>query len=231
MQVTALLVAVLLIGFVAAQTTAPTRPPGPGFDVTAKQCFGATCTGLCDGFTTAGGVCHQSRRNNTQYESLYCNENGVCMSLQIYMGAGCNGRVFPSRRIANQCDGANACPFRWSSFNYLGNFRLQINFNCTSDCTTGCELEGIVDTRSCWNLGKISGTVDSIDSCRWINADLFQTNPSSGSTCSRNNVVVRNSIEENVCFVEFGGIGSSTYQCEGAPPPKGAKVIKTAKKL
>ena len=120
---------------------------------------------------------------------------------------------------------------RWSSFNYLNNSKLQINWNCSSDCISNCEVAGIVDITTCWDLGRISGTLDYMGPCRWINADLFQTNPSSGSTCSRNNVVVRNSIEENVCFVEFGGIGSSTYQCEGAPPPKGAKVIKTAKKL
>ena len=217
MQVTALLVAVLLIGSVAAQ--------GQGYDVTARQCLGANCNQDCTGYTFPGGVCHQSRRNSSQYEALFCNVAGVCMDLEIYMGANCNGQAVSSRRISNQCDGADACPFRWSAFNYLGNNKLQINFNCTSDCVSNCQHAGIVDITTCWNLGRISGTVENIGACRWINADQFS------GLCSPKTVIVRNSVEEGVCFTEFNGLFSSTYQCEGAPPMKGLKVIKTTKKL
>ena len=228
MQVTALLVAVLLIGTAVAQTTAPTRPPWPGVDVTAKTCLGSTCAADCNANTFQGDVCHTSRRNSSQSEALLCNQAGVIMSLSIYGRPGCDGPTIwlpsVSRRVSAQCNGANACPLRWSSFTYLGNFRLQINFNCTSDCATGCQYATVVDTRSCWSLGAgpgragISGTVDSIDAGSWVNADQFV------GECSRESVIERNSIEENVCFPEFGGFLSSSFQCERAPSPPAKKV-------
>ena len=221
MQAIALFVAVLLIGTAVAHTTAPTRPPFPGVDVTAKTCLGSTCNVDCNAQTFQGDVCHGSRRNSSQSEALLCNEAGVIMSLSIYGKPNCEGptiwAAYASRRVSSQCNGADQCPLRWSSFTYLGNFRLQINFNCSADCTSNCQYASVVDTRSCWSLGPLSGTVDSIDAGRWVNADQF------AGTCSRENVIERNSVEEGVCFAEFVGLLSSTFQCEGAPPPPSMK--------
>ena len=116
---------------------------------------------------------------------------------------------------------------RWSAFNYLGNNRLQINWNCSSDCTSNCHTSGIVDIQTCWTLGRISGTLDYFGPCRWINVDRFV------GTCSMKTVISRFSVEEGVCFTEENGLRSSTYTCEGAPPAptKSAKVIKSTKKL
>ena len=143
------------------------------------------------------------------------------MSLSIYGKPNCEGptiwAAYASRRVSSQCNGADQCPLRWSSFTYLGNFRLQINFNCSADCTSNCQYASVVDTRSCWSLGPLSGTVDSIDAGRGVNADQF------AGTCSRENVIERNSVEEGVCFAEFVGLLSSTFQCEGAPPPPSMK--------
>ena len=227
MQITALLVAVLLIGSVVAQSP-PTYPPRT-LDVTAKTCSGVGCTNNCYGATFPGGTCHQSRANSSESEELFCDEAGICMGVTIYEGPNCDGRVFPlaysARRVSNQCDGADRCPFRWTSINYVGNFRAQINFNCTSDCATGCQYAALVDTRSCWNLGKFSGTIDSIDACNWVNADQFN------GPCTRETVTVRNSIEEGVCFTEFNGLISSPFQCERGNKLKGGKVVKTIKKV
>ena len=93
MQVTALLFAVLLIGTVAGQ--------GQGYDVTARECLGGACDQQCMGLTFPGGVCHQSRRNSSQSDALFCNVAGVCLNMQIYMGQGCNGPTQEIHRISN----------------------------------------------------------------------------------------------------------------------------------
>ena len=229
MQVTAFLFAALLIGIVAAQptpTSTPTPTPG-GYDVTMRECLGAECNQACFGMTFPGGVCHQSHRNASEFEALWCHDGGVCLNMQIYMMHGCDGPTFETRRISGQCDGSDRDPARWSSFNYLNNSKLQINWNCSSDCISNCEVAGIVDITTCWDLGRISGTLDYMGPCRWINADRFE------NTCSRTTLLSRVSIEEGSCFVE--GIRSSMFTCEGAPPPPSQapkrRVVKYVKKV
>ena len=219
MQVTALLFAILLIGTVVAQTSAPTNWPRRK-DVTMRDCLGASCNQACQGFTLPGGVCHTSRRNSSQSEALYCNEAGVCLNMQIYMQHGCDGPTFETRRVSNQCDGDDRSPARWSTFNYLGNNKLQINWNCSSDCVSNCDVSGVVDITTCWNLGRISGTLDYFGPCRWINADRFL------GACSHSSPLLsRVSIEEGACFTEEDGLRSATFTCEGAPPPAGKRTV------
>ena len=213
MQVTALLVAVLLIGTAVAQTSVPTNTPWPArYDVTMKNCLGASCDQACNGETFPGGVCHTSRRNSSVSEALFCNQAGICLNLQLYMGQNCNGPTFEIHRISNQCDGDDR--MGWSIHNYLGNNKMQVNLNCSSDCVTGCEVSDVVDITTCWNIGRISGTLDYFGGCRWINADRFV------GACSHSSPLLsRMSIEEGVCFQENNGLQSTTFQCEGAPRP------------
>jgi len=180
---------------VLAVAQAPPQPTPSPVDVTVKTCYGPTCDGQCRAETVPAFQCKPSRRNTSDYEALYCLFPGLCMDVEMYSGSNCDGQAFEFIRMGGQCNGDANSPYRWSSWDYLGDFKVLINWNCTSDCLLGCEDQKIVDIRSCFNVGRVSFTLNSVRVCSFINADRYY-----GNQCYPKQPFSRISVEERTCY-------------------------------